>query len=175
MVPASSQVKLFCKINRCGLLSGPFQMGKVDQGVVALWVARHFYKSQLSYVGFGGEGKQVRDMMHIEDLFDLLIAQSNDLTRWNGAAYNVGGGRDISTSLKELTEICREITGNKIPIESVPATSPVDIRIYLTDASKAKQHFQWKPKHSVQSIVTAIHVWIQQDSEGLRPILMGGP
>ena len=72
-------------IDRCGIITGPWQMGKVDQGVVALWVASHVFGKDLSYIGFGGEGKQVRDMLHVEDLFDLLVRQMSDLTRWDGA------------------------------------------------------------------------------------------
>jgi CDP-paratose 2-epimerase len=46
-------------------------MGKVDQGVVVLWMARHLYGGPLSYTGFGGHGRQVRDLLHVDDLYDL--------------------------------------------------------------------------------------------------------
>jgi len=49
--------------------------GQVDQGVVTLWVARHFFNRELGYYGYGGQGKQVRDMLHVADLFDLLCRQ----------------------------------------------------------------------------------------------------
>jgi CDP-paratose 2-epimerase len=62
-------------INRCGLITGPWQMGKIDQGVIVLWIAKHTYGKQLSYIGFGGKGKQVRDIIDIDDLFDLLKIQ----------------------------------------------------------------------------------------------------
>ena len=62
-------------IDRCGVLAGPWQMGKVDQGVMTLWVARHVFGRPLSYIGFGGLGKQVRDVLHVEDLFDLILLQ----------------------------------------------------------------------------------------------------
>lgn len=55
-------------INRCGVITGPWQMGRVDQGVVVYWVARHVFGGPLSYIGYGGSGKQVRDILHIEDL-----------------------------------------------------------------------------------------------------------
>src|SRR5262249_24687767 len=48
-------------VNRCGVISGPWQMGKVDQGFVVLWAARHLFGGTLNYIGFGGEGLQVRD------------------------------------------------------------------------------------------------------------------
>src|SRR5262249_34404154 len=62
-------------INRCGVLTGPWQMGKVDQGFVVLWAARHLFGGSLSYNGFGGAGLQVRDVLHVEDLYRLIRAQ----------------------------------------------------------------------------------------------------
>jgi hypothetical protein len=59
-------------INRCGVIAGPWQMGKVDQGVVTLWVLHHMLNKPLQYIGYGGKGKQVRDFVHIDDIFDLL-------------------------------------------------------------------------------------------------------
>lgn len=80
-------------INRCGVLTGPWQMGKVDQGFPVLWAARHHFGGTLSYIGFGGSGKQVRDLMHVEDLFELLQHQWGHLAIHNGQVYNVGGKR----------------------------------------------------------------------------------
>lgn len=158
-------------VNRCGILTGPWQMGKVDQGVVTLWVARHVFGSPLRYLGFEGGGKQVRDMLHIEDLFELLVAEMLDVSRWDGRVYNVGGGREISASLAELTELCRRITGRCVPIASEPATSPVDLRIYLTDSRRVMAEFSWRPRRSVDTIVEDIHTWIRDNEASLRPIL----
>lgn len=62
-------------INRCGVIAGAGQFGKVDQGVFTLWVANHFFGKPLKYTGFGGTGAQVRDLLHPSDLFRLLEAQ----------------------------------------------------------------------------------------------------
>ena len=64
-------------INRCGVLTGPWQMGKVDQGVFALWMANHYFEKPLKYIGYGGTGKQVRDFLHVADLLDLIDFQKN--------------------------------------------------------------------------------------------------
>jgi CDP-paratose 2-epimerase len=87
----------------------------------------------------------VRDVLHVADLFDLLLLQMNSLSRWDGSVYNVGGGARVSLSLLELTVLCESVTGYRIPITAVPATSPVDLRIYLTDARKAQRDFGWRP------------------------------
>ena len=55
-------------INRFGVIAGPWQFGKQDQGFVSLWIARHMFKNKLSYIGFGGHGNQVRDIIHIDDV-----------------------------------------------------------------------------------------------------------
>lgn len=158
-------------INRCGVLTGPWQMGKVDQGVVVLWVARHFWSKELSYFGFGGEGKQVRDILHIDDLFDLLDFQIHNMSKVNGQILNVGGGRGISISLKELTEICEKVTGNKITISKVEEDRTADIRIYITDNTKVSDITGWKPKIKVEMIIKEIYEWIKENEEALKPIL----
>lgn len=163
--------KMPAMINRCGVLAGPWQMGRVDQGVISLWCARHFYKKPLRYTGFSGTGKQVRDVLHVEDLFDLLVKQLNHSNGWNGIPYNVGGGNAISTSLRELTTICQDITGNSVDITSVPETSPLDLRIYITDARRVQREFDWIPQRSVARTVEDIFHWIEQNSEQLKPIL----
>ena len=102
-------------VNRCGVISGPWQMGKVDQGFLVLWAARHLYGGSLSYIGFGGEGHQVRDVLHVADLYDLIRRQVADIDRQSGAVHNVGGGRMHSVSLAELTALCRERAGHALP------------------------------------------------------------
>jgi CDP-paratose 2-epimerase len=158
-------------INRCGLLTGPWQMGKVDQGVVTLWVARHAFGQPLRYIGFGGQGKQVRDVLHVADLFDLVVRQASDLACWDGRVYNVGGGREVSASLLELTGVCREVTGKAVPIAGEPATSTVDVRIYLTDHGRGSRDFSWTPRRSVATIVQDVYGWLREHEERLRPIL----
>ena len=63
-------------VNRCGVVAGPWQMGKVDQGVFTYWMLAHHFRRPLSYIGFGGSGKQVRDLLHVEDLIELLDEQA---------------------------------------------------------------------------------------------------
>jgi CDP-paratose 2-epimerase len=157
-------------INRCGVLAGPWQMGKVDQGVVTLWVARHLFGLPLKYIGFGGQGKQVRDLLHVDDLVDLIVLQMSAPEAWDGRVYNVGGGREVSVSLLELTELCRRETGREVPIGSIPETSAVDLRIYLSDTRKVEADFPWKPKRSPAQIVHDIRSWIDENRESLMRV-----
>jgi CDP-paratose 2-epimerase len=158
-------------INRCGVLAGPGQMGKTDQGVTTLWVARHYSRKPLSYIGFGGKGNQVRDILHVEDLCSLVVQQLQRMDLWDGRVYNVGGGLSASVSLRELTELCEQVTGNQTVIEPHPETSGVDVRIYITDSTRVRTDFSWTPQYSPIETVGAIHTWIRQNERQLRGVL----
>ena len=71
-------------VDRCGVIAGPWQMGRVDQGVFAFWVLHHHFGVPLSYIGYGGSGRQVRDLLHVEDLIELIDAQLLDPDHWAG-------------------------------------------------------------------------------------------
>lgn len=156
-------------INRCGVIAGPGQWGKVDQGVYTLWVARHYFKNGLQYTGFGGKGKQVRDIIHPSDLFDVIEIQTSDFSKFNGECFNIGGGLEVSTSLLELTKLCEEVTGNKIEMGSVPETAPVDMPLYVSDNSKFEKLTGFKPKKSLENIITDIHEWIKNNEAKVAP------
>lgn len=158
-------------INRCGMLAGPWQMGKVDQGVVTLWVARHVFGRKLNYIGYDGSGKQVRDILHIDDLAALVLRQCADTANWKGQVFNAGGGNKVSVSLQELTSICQDVTGKRVEIGCVRETSPMDVRIFLTDSRKVNAAYGWMPERSVRDIVSDIHAWIISDRDRLAAIL----
>jgi CDP-paratose 2-epimerase len=155
-------------INRCGVIAGPWQMGKVDQGFLSLWVARHIYKNTLTYMGFNG--KQVRDLIHIDDLYDLIDMQMRDIASYNAQVYNIGGGIDNSVSLQELTKICQEVTGESILINVDPKKRQVDIPYYVTDYSKINKKNGFKPKRTIKNIVEDVALWINDNKEMLEPI-----
>jgi CDP-paratose 2-epimerase len=158
-------------VNRCGVLTGPWQMGKVDQGVVVLWLAKHFWKQPLSYIGYGGTGKQVRDILHTDDLFRLVDWQMHHLDVVNGETFNVGGGREVSVSLQELTRYCEALTGNRIPIKQIPENRAADIRIYITDHSKVTALTGWKPEIGTEQIMKETYDWLKAHAGQLEPIL----
>jgi CDP-paratose 2-epimerase len=158
-------------INRCGILTGPWQMGKVDQGVITFWIANHIFGKPLRYTGFGGHGKQVRDLLHVDDLFSLLLRQIDRPDLWDGRVYNVGGGNAVSTSLAELTEHCRQATGQRVGVTAVPETAAVDLRIYVTDARRVMGEFGWRPERGVAVTVEEISGWVREHRETLASVL----
>ena len=160
-------------INRCGVVSGPWQMGKVDQGFIVLWAARHAYGGRLSYTGSGGEGLQVRDVLHVADLYDLISIQMADMPKYSGSAHNVGGGRARSVSLAELTAMC-QVRAGTIPIDSNPATSDADIPYYVTDNTAVTASTTWTPTRNVDTLLDDVFAWLREHRATLEPVL-GSP
>jgi CDP-paratose 2-epimerase len=158
-------------IDRCGVIAGPWQMGKVDQGVFTHWVLSHYSGRPLRYIGYGGKGKQVRDLLHIDDLVDLIEDQLLRPEHWSGFTANVGGGRDCSLSLQETTEICRELTGNSVQVEGSDETRPGDVRMYLSDCARLFEHTDWRPQRGPRDILEDIYEWIRQNERSVLAAL----
>ncbi len=158
-------------VNRCGVITGPWQMGKVDQGVFTLWVAAHYFQKSLSYIGYGGTGKQVRDLLHINDLLALVNYQLAHFSELDGDVLNVGGGYENSLSLQETTQLCEAIVGHSISIQPVLEGRPGDVPLFITDSSKIVKKTGWQPRISPKETLKDIHQWISKNESMLRPIL----
>jgi CDP-paratose 2-epimerase len=160
-------------VNRCGVIAGPWQMGKVDQGVFAHWLLAHRFGRELRYIGYGGTGKQVRDLLHVDDLVDLIEDQLGRPEHWAGATVNVGGGRDVSLSLLEATELCRELTGTAVAIEASADDRPGDVRVYLSDCRRLFELTDWRPRRDARAILADTLDWIAANEHALRRTLVG--
>lgn len=168
----SESYKVRAIINRCSVITGPWQMGKIDQGVFVLWLAKHYYKKPLAYIGYGGTGKQVRDFIHIDDLYRAVKVQLDNFDDYAGTeVYNIGGGLANSVSLQELTKLCEEVTGHKVKIESIKENRPADVRIYYTDSSKflKKSGLSWQK--DISTMVQDVYGWIRDNEIALKPLL----
>ena len=158
-------------VNRCGVIAGPWQFGKVDQGIFTFWMLAHYFKREIKYIGFGGKGKQVRDLLHINDLFALIDLQASQISEINGRVYNVGGAREVSLSLLEATRLCEQISGNRIKVGKDTKGRPGDIIIYLTDNRKVTQELGWSPGKSPEDILSDIHAWIRKNEKQVKQSL----
>lgn len=158
-------------VNRCGVISGPWQMGKVDQGVFVLWVAAHYFEKPLSYIGYGGTGKQIRDLLHINDLLRLVDYQLGHFSELDGDILNVGGGFANSLSLLETTQLCEAITGKSISIKTVEEARPGDIPLFITDSSQITSKTGWSPNINPEQTLKDIYDWIRKYETVLKPIL----
>lgn len=159
-------------VNRCGVLTGPWQMGKVDQGFVTLWASQFLFGGRLGYIGFGGKGVQIRDILHVEDLHDLIKRQTADFVSHSGQVYNAGGGASNSISLCELTALCKARTGATLEMGSRPETHPADIPYYVTDNSRVTAATGWVPQRSVEQILDEVFEWLRAHRAQLEPLLL---
>jgi len=110
-------------------------------------------------------------MLHVDDLLDLILIQIAQLDGLSGRVFNVGGGPEVSASLLEMTQLCREFTGREIAIEADPKDRPADIPWYVTDNARITAATGWKPIRGVPEIMQEICTWISENAEMLRPIL----
>ena len=157
-------------VNRCGVLAGPGQMGKADQGVFAYWLLAHHFGHPLRYIGYGGTGKQVRDLLHIEDLYQLVVAQLERIADLAGSVFNVGGGA-FNLSLAETTTVCQDLTGRTVPIESVATNRVGDIPWYITDNTRVTAAVNWRPTFGPHKTLADLHRWVCLNEFELRYLL----
>ena len=158
-------------INRFGVVAGPWQFGKVDQGFFSLWMWNHINKKNLNYIGFGGTGNQIRDVLHVDDLCELIFIQIKKIKRINNQIFSVGGGVTNSISLKKLTVICKKITKNEIKFKKIKKTSVYDIPYFVTSNSIISKKYKWRPRRSLLNIANDIYTWQMNNYKLLKPIL----
>ena len=155
-------------INRCSVISGPLQFGKEDQGFVSLWVWRHMLNKKLKYIGYGGNGNQVRDVLHILDLCDLIFIQIKKFNKIYNKTFNVGGSKISNVSLKKLTSLCQIITKNKVDHIKVKKTSIYDIPYYISDNKFVSDTYNWKPNKKIFDVVKDLYLWISNNKKEIK-------
>jgi CDP-paratose 2-epimerase len=157
-------------INRCGVICGPNQMGKVEQGIISLWIMNHFWKKPLTYKGYAGF--QVRDILHIDDLANLISIQIDKFNHFNNETFNIGGGLKNSISLLNLTDKCQYLTNNFIDIKNDSIIGDEDIPLFITDNKKINQFCGWQPQKNVDEILSDIFEWVKKNDFDLKKYLI---
>ena len=158
-------------INRCGVISGPMQFGKQDQGFISLWIWRHIQKIKISYIGYGGFGNQIRDVLHINDLCELIYLQIKKINKINNMLFTVGGSTKSYISLIDLTKKCQKITGNKLNIGKIKHTSIYDIPYFISNNSLVKETYNWSPKKNIDQIIFDTFKWLNDNKSIIKKYL----
>ena len=146
-------------INRCGVIAGAGQFGKIDQGIFSFWIYQWLTQKPLSYIGFEGSGHQVRDFFSPTDLGNLIGKQIGSEAKDIPKIINVGGGLACSMSLKELNNYCIEKFGFHKEIVQSKESRAFDIPYYVTDNADALKYWNWKPQDSKIEILNDIFDW----------------
>jgi CDP-paratose 2-epimerase len=154
-------------VNRFSCLAGKYQLGCADQGWVAIWVISHMFGNPLTY--YGWKGKQVRDVLAVDDLCDLITKQVNYLqSHLVCETYNVGGGSEQAISLIEATTMCQQITGNTVDITVSPDVRWADHRVYVSDIERVCAKFDWHPVVTPRSLLRQIQAWAETERGALE-------
>lgn len=156
---------------RMSCIAGPRQFGNEDQG----WVAHFLYSALIgSSLIVYGDGRQVRDVLHVQDLLDAFdsVRQNERVTR--GEIYNVGGGPQNTTSLLELITKIETMTGRPIEYtKSEPRRG--DQLVYISDYGKLNRDTGWMPKLALSDILLDIHEWWKRNRELFEPSAVPSP
>jgi CDP-paratose 2-epimerase len=141
---------------RMSCIYGPHQFGTEDQG----WIA-HFLIRTLDHepITIYGDGKQVRDILFVEDLIDALFRASSDIDRCSGQAFNIGGGVQSSISLRELLDTITALEGRRTRV-TYSDWRPGDQRYYVSDTRKFASLTGWQPRIGVNEGIRRLREWI---------------
>lgn len=146
---------------RQSCIYGYSQFGVEDQG----WVAWFTIASILGKpITIYGDGKQVRDVLFIDDLVDAYIKAIENIDKINGKAYNIGGGPNNTMSLLELIAFLENLLGRKI-VYSFDDWRPGDQLVFVCDVRRAKEDFGWEPKVSPQEGVLKLFDWVLENKK----------
>lgn len=144
---------------RQSCIYGPRQFGVEDQG----WVAWFVIASTLGRdITIFGDGKQVRDVLHVDDLLRAYEAAILAPEKVAGEAFNVGGGPDRLLSLVDLVGLLEERLGQTIPLRW-DDWRPGDQRVYISDIRKLKTALDWSPEVGVEKGVAQLMDWVQEN------------
>lgn len=141
---------------RMSCIYGLRQFGTEDQGWVAHFVISSIFNKPLIIYG---DGKQVRDVLFVEDLVKAFEMATENINKTKGKAYNIGGGIKNTISLFELMSILEKLNSKKLTY-SFSDWRPSDQKVYISDIRKAKNEFGWEPKISSEEGIKKLHSWI---------------
>lgn len=145
---------------RMSCIYGPHQHGNEDQGWVAHFIIQTITGQPITIYG---DGRQVRDVLFIEDLVDAFLLAQQHMKKLSGNAFNIGGGPANSISLLELLDLLAELNGGDLSI-TFEDWRAADQRYYVTDASKFSGLTGWTPKVGVNEGVRRLYEWLLNES-----------
>lgn len=154
-------------INRCGVLAGAGQFGHAEQGIFSFWIQAWAHKRPLKYIGFGGHGYQVRDLLHPSDILPVLTRQMAACGKGAPRIVNLSGGVDNSMSLAQLSEWCCQRFGPREIIRDA-RERPFDVPWLVLDSSRAEACWNWKPARRAESVLEEIAQFATEHAQWLE-------
>ena len=154
---------------RQSCIYGPRQMGIEDQGWTAWLVLAGAFGLPVTIFG---DGKQVRDLLYVDDLVDAYLAVVDSIEKTRGRAYNIGGGPEFSLSVwHEFASLLADL-GDIVPNADFAPARQGDQRVYVSDTRRAAEDLGWRPRVSPAEGISRLVEWVLASSETLRPLLV---
>jgi CDP-paratose 2-epimerase len=141
---------------RMSCIYGPHQFGTEDQGWVAHFLIQALKRASLTLYG---DGRQVRDVLFVEDLVDAMMRAHDDIDRLSGQAFNIGGGAANTTSLLELIDLIGKLLGER-PSYRLESWRQADQRYYVSDIRRFQAATGWAPKVSLLAGIERLATWL---------------
>jgi CDP-paratose 2-epimerase len=153
-------------VMRQSCIYGPRQFGREDQGWLAwLMIAAENRQPITIY----GDGRQVRDILHIDDLLDAFEAAAGNIAVAAGSVYNIGGGPANAVSLLEVLDFIEQHTAVRVPCRFA-AARPGDQRVYISDIRRAGCQLGWSPRIGWRTGLSGLLDWISANRAQLSPV-----
>lgn len=143
---------------RQSCIYGPRQFGMEAQGWIAWFTIAHLTNQPITIYG---NGKQVRDVLYIDDLIECYHRAIQNIDTIAGESFNVGGGREYSVSLLEFMDVLGDVSGEAVSFD-YDEWRPGDQRVYISDTSRIEQATGWTPETSVGAGIDQIYDWISR-------------
>ncbi|HEY6141749.1 MAG TPA: NAD-dependent epimerase/dehydratase family protein [Thermoanaerobaculia bacterium] len=141
---------------RMSCIYGPHQFGTEDQGWVAHFLIRALHRDPITIYG---DGKQVRDILFVDDLVDAFLAAAENIDRCSGQAFNIGGGAQNTISLLELLRMIKQLDG-RAPSVEWSGWRIGDQRYYVSDTRRFTRLTGWRPAVAPREGVRRLHEWL---------------
>jgi CDP-paratose 2-epimerase len=144
---------------RMSCIYGPHQFGTEDQGWVAHFLIRALRGEPITLFG---DGRQVRDLLYVEDLVDAVELAFQRIDDVAGMAFNLGGGPGNTTSLLELVDMMAQL-GDGRPAVRFDDWRPGDQRYYVSNTGRFTALTGWRPRVPVAEGIRLLHDWLAAD------------
>jgi len=146
---------------RQSCIYGYRQFGIEDQGWVAWFTIATLLDKPITIFG---DGKQVRDVLFIDDLCELYEAAVQRIEQVSGHVFNIGGGPSHQLSLLELLSRLENLSGKKVR-PRFEGWRPGDQPVFVCDIAKAARELDWTPRHSVDEGIEKLYRWVSENRE----------
>jgi CDP-paratose 2-epimerase len=153
---------------RQSCIYGENQFGVEDQGWVAYFIISAILNKKITIYG---DGKQVRDILYIDDLIDAYLLAYKNKEKINGEIFNIGGGKENQVSILQFVKIIEKMLNKKVKY-TFSSWRPGDQKIFVSDNTKIKNFLNWEVKTDFYCGIKKLINWVNENKEVIKKIFL---